>query len=105
MEMIRSRVETLKNVNSVLKGACAAQVVAKALSKEEASDEMLSILGHFRELAKNDFPTWQDMRRIVRIADDLIPDTPFATADFEAEFQTERAYFEEVLKRFKEETE
>lgn len=102
LEEIRSRVDTLKNVNAVLNGACAAQVVLQANSKEEAYNEVLQILDHFRELAKIDVLTWQDMKQIVKIADDLIPDTPFPTADFEAEFQTEESYFGEILKRFQE---
>lgn len=103
LEEIRSRVETLKNVNAVLKGACAAQVVARALNKEEAYDEMLQILDHFRELTKMHGLTWQDMKQIVKIADDLVPDTPFAAEQiFAEEFQTEEAYYGEILKRFQE---
>lgn len=50
--------------------------------------------------------TWQDIKRIVKIADDLIPCTPFVSVSeqiFADEFQTEESYYQEVLKRFKEE--
>lgn len=49
--------------------------------------------------------TWQDIKRIVKIADDLIPCTPFVSVSeqiFADEFQTEESYYQEVLKRFKE---
>lgn len=47
--------------------------------------------------------TWEDIKRIVKIADDLIPDTPFVSVSeqiFADEFQTEESYYQEVLKRF-----
>jgi len=59
----------------------------------------------FRNGMKYNELTWQDIKRIVKIADDLIPCTPFASVSeqiFADEFQTEQSYYEEVLKRFKE---
>lgn len=44
--------------------------------------------------------TWEDIKRIVNIADDLLPGH-----DIEhllSEFQTEEAYYKEVLKKFRE---
>lgn len=59
------------------------------------------------ETAEKDLAlTWQDIKRIVKIADDLIPCTPFVSVSeqiFADEFQTEEAYYKEILKRFKEE--
>lgn len=43
--------------------------------------------------------TWQDMKAIVDIADDLLPGHD--TEQLLSEFQTEEAYYKEVLKRFK----
>ncbi len=45
--------------------------------------------------------TWQDIKRIVTIADDLLPGHD--TEQLLSEFQTEESYYQEVLKRFKEE--
>lgn len=47
--------------------------------------------------------TWQDIKQIVKIADDLIPCTPFVSVSeqiFADEFQTEESYYTEILKRF-----
>lgn len=47
--------------------------------------------------------TWQDIKQIVNIADDLIPCTPFVSVSeqiFADEFQTEESYYTEILKRF-----
>lgn len=49
--------------------------------------------------------TWQDIKQIVKIADDLIPCTPFVSVSeqiFADEFQTEESYYKEILKRFME---
>jgi hypothetical protein len=55
------------------------------------------------ELARNiakTVLTWQDVRQIVQIADDL---DPLHSADQRlAEFQTEQSFYTEVLKRFQE---
>ena len=45
---------------------------------------------------------WQDVKRIVEIADHLCPYTSKEIAVFKDEFQTEEAYYKEVLKRFNE---
>ncbi len=45
--------------------------------------------------------TWEDVKAIVEIAEDLLPD-PRYKRDLDASFQTEEAYYTEVLKRFKE---
>jgi len=44
--------------------------------------------------------TWKDIKRIVSIADDLLPGHD--TEHLASEFQTEESYYQEVLKRFKE---
>lgn len=45
--------------------------------------------------------TWEDVKAIVTIADDILPD-PRYKHDLDASFQTEESYYTEVLKRFKE---
>ena len=45
--------------------------------------------------------TWQDIQRIVKIADGLLAKES-KTEQLEAEFQTEESYYKEILKRFKE---
>jgi len=45
--------------------------------------------------------TWQDIKRIVKIADDLLPGHD--TEQLLSEFQTEEAYYKEVLRRYMEE--
>ena len=44
--------------------------------------------------------TWEDMKAIVKIADDLLPGHD--TECLASELQTEEAYYKEILKRFKE---
>ena len=44
--------------------------------------------------------TWEDVQRIVEIADQLCPYTSKEMAEFQANFQTEEAYYREVLKRY-----
>jgi hypothetical protein len=44
--------------------------------------------------------TWEDIRTILTIADRLLPDTAWDQADFEAQFQTDQMFYEEVLRRF-----
>lgn len=44
--------------------------------------------------------TWQDIKSIVNIADDLLPGHD--TEQLLSEFQTEESYYQEVLKRFNE---
>lgn len=46
--------------------------------------------------------TWKDIKAIVNIADDLLPD-PRYKKELDASLQSEEAYYKEVLKRFKEE--
>ena len=45
--------------------------------------------------------TWQDIKRIVTIADDILPD-PRYKHDLDSSLQSEEAYYKEVLRRFKE---
>ena len=57
-----------------------------------------------REIAKTVL-TWEDIKRIIKIADDLIPCTPFASVSeqiFADEFQTEESYYGEILGRYRE---
>lgn len=44
--------------------------------------------------------TWQDIKAIVNIADDILPD-PRYKQDLDASLQSEEAYYKEVLRRFK----
>ena len=44
--------------------------------------------------------TWEDVKLIVEIADHLCPYTDKGIAEFQAEFQTEEAYYKEVLKLY-----
>jgi len=44
--------------------------------------------------------TWEDIKTIVKIADELNP--THDTEHLLSEFQTEESYYQEVLKRFKE---
>lgn len=44
--------------------------------------------------------TWQDVKKIVEIADKLCPYAPRDLAELGMEFQTEQAYYQEVLNRF-----
>ena len=46
--------------------------------------------------------TWEDVKRIVEIADKLCPYTSKDIAEFQENFQTEEAYYKEVLRRFNE---
>lgn len=43
---------------------------------------------------------WQDIKRIVEIADQLLPYSSKDIAEFQAEFQTEEQYYREVLRRW-----
>lgn len=45
--------------------------------------------------------TWQDIKAIVNIADDILPD-PRYKQDLDTSFQSEEAYYKEVLRRFNE---
>lgn len=54
------------------------------------------------EQAEKDILTWQMFKRIVEIADQLMPYESVKLVDLEHEFQSEEAYYKEVLKRFKE---
>ena len=77
---------------------------ANILAADEATCREMNLRLR-QELGKHqrDSLTWEDIKRIVKIADDLIPCTPFASVSeqiFADEFQTEQSYYEEVLKRF-----
>lgn len=101
IEEIRKRVVAMKDVNAVLKSACASQIASSAYSKEDAYDEVLKVLDHFRVIMKKAELSWEDVRRIVTIADDILPD-PRYKQDLDATFQTEQSYYEEVLRRYRE---
>lgn len=45
--------------------------------------------------------TWEDVKAIVEIAEDLLPD-PRYKQDLDASFQTEESYYREVLRRYRE---
>ena len=44
--------------------------------------------------------TWEDVKRIVEIADSLMPYVCIKQGDLEHNFQSEENYYREVLKRF-----
>ena len=44
--------------------------------------------------------TWEDVKRIVEIADKLCPYTSKDIAEFQENFQTEKAYYKRVLEEF-----
>lgn len=44
--------------------------------------------------------TWEDVKRIVQIADKLCPYTSKDIAEFQENFQTEEAYYKKVLELF-----
>lgn len=44
--------------------------------------------------------TWEDVKRIVEIADSLMPYVCVKQGDLEHNFQTEEDYYKEVLKRY-----
>ena len=46
--------------------------------------------------------TWQDIKRIVEIADQLMPYATVKLGGLEHDFQTEESYYKEVLRRFNE---
>ena len=76
-------------------------VPAKLFFKDESFDDVKNAF----DIVTKEKLTWQDIKRIVKIADDLIPCTPFASVSeqiFADEFQTEEAYYKEILKRFNE---
>ena len=45
--------------------------------------------------------TWEDVKRIVEIADSLMPYVCVKQGDLEHNFQSEEAYYKEVLKRYR----
>ena len=110
LDMIRRGISDLKDQNGKLKGACAAQIAARAWNKDDAYDDVLKLLDTIQAGAdETGFllvnVTWNDIKRIIKIADDLIPCTPFASVSeqiFADEFQTEESYYGEILRRYKE---
>ena len=66
--------------------------LGKDIPFEEIKKEYLDAM-------KNEL-TWQDMKAIVKIADDLDP--LYDPDAMNAEFQSEEAYYKEILKRFNE---
>ena len=106
LDMIRRAISDLKDQNDKLKCACAAQNAAKAWSKDEAYDEVLKILDTMQANADDagfvrTLVTWSDVKEIVTIAEDILPD-PRYRQDLAGTFQTEESFFQEVLRRFQE---
>ena len=106
LDMIRRAISDLKGQNDKLKGACASQIAAKAWSKDEAYGEVLKILDTIHANADDTgfvglSVTWNDVKEIVAIAEDILPD-PRYRQDLAGSFQTEESFFREVLRRFKE---
>ena len=46
--------------------------------------------------------TWEDVKRIVEIADQLMPYAVVKLGGLEHDFQSEESYYREVLRRWKE---
>ncbi len=106
LDMIRRAISDLKDQNDKFKGACAAQIAAKAWSKDEAYDDVLKILDTIQANADDTgfvwtSVTWNDVKEIVSIAEDILPD-PRYKQDLAASFQTEESFYQEVLRRYKE---
>ena len=106
LDMIRRGISDLKDENDKFKSACAAQIAARAYNKDEAYDEVLKILDTLQANADAsgffyvNF-TWNDIKEIVSIAEDILPD-PRYKQDLAASFQTEESFYQEVLRRYKE---
>jgi len=76
-------------------------VPAKLFFKDGSFDDVKNAF----DIVMKEKLTWKDIKRIVKIADDLIPCTPFVSVSeqiFADEFQSEEAYYKEILKRFNE---
>ena len=54
----------------------------------------------YEQAEKDNALTWEDVKRIVSIADMMMPNTALDKIAFEAEFQTEEMFYKEVLKRY-----
>lgn len=74
---------------------------------EQAEKDLQWEVNHTEEAYQNGYVaglkerlTWEDVKRIVEIADRLCPYTTKEMAEFEHEFRTEEAYYREILKRF-----
>ena len=83
-----------------------AEILGDAQPKPTIRIELKELITRIMEAneMKTQELTWEDIKAIVKIADDLIPCTPFVSVSeqiFADEFQTEQSYYEEVLKRFK----
>ena len=106
LDMSRRGISDLKDQNDMFKSSCASQVAAKAYSKDEAYDEVLKILDTLQANADDAgfvgvSVTWNDVKEIVTIAEDILPD-PRYRQDLAGSFQTEESFFQEVLRRFRE---
>ena len=66
----------------------------------ESATKRLGFVDGYHKAEKDLALTWQDIKRIVQIADDLLPGID--TMALLSEFQTEEAYYKEILKRFNE---
>lgn len=65
-------------------------------------EDMVECYDDSRKQAEKDLAlTWEDIKRIVNIADDILPD-PRYKHDLDASLQSEESYYQEVLKRFRE---
>ena len=83
-------------VTGTIKNGLTEQVSVQAFRFPDGTHVTLSLA---REIAKKAL-TWQDVRQIVMIADDLDP--LYNPDALDAEFQSEEALYTEVLKRFQE---
>lgn len=80
-----------------------AEILGDAQPKPTIRIELKELITRIKEAneMKTQELTWQDVQRIVKIADDLLAKES-KTELLEAEFQSEESYYKEILKRFKE---
>ena len=78
-----------------------AEILGDAQPKPTIRIELKELITRIKEAneMKTQELTWEDMKAIVEIADDLLPD-PRYKKDLDASLQSEEAYYKEVLKRF-----
>ena len=79
-----------------------AEILGDAQPKPTIRIELKELITRIMEAneMKTQELTWEDIKAIVKIADDLLPGHDIE--QLTSEFQTEESYYQEVLKRFKE---
>ena len=106
VNVVRVYEQAEKDIITIIESRIA-EILGDAQPKPTIRIELKELITRIKEAneMKTQELTWQDVQRIVKIADDLIPCTPFVSVSeqiFADEFQTEQSYYDEILKRFKE---